>query len=112
VIAFVDGLQQRRQMGLGPRLLGGRDQDQREMGAGQAALDGAADAVPLDRHDTDLHRPTHRHQVVGQRRDDRPGAVGGQVGEQDDADAGVGQRFALVGVVEFLAGGHSCSRSR
>jgi hypothetical protein len=70
----------------------------------------------LDREDAGFHGPIHRGETIGQRRNDRLGAVGRQLGEQDDADAGVGQRIALKvteeGVVEFLAGGHSCSRSR
>jgi hypothetical protein len=36
VIAVIDGLQERIQMGLGPRLLSRRDQNQRQMGAGQS----------------------------------------------------------------------------
>jgi hypothetical protein len=59
VIAMIDGLEERLQVGLDPRLLSGRDQDQRETGAGQGALKSALETVPLDRHDTGLDRPTH-----------------------------------------------------
>jgi hypothetical protein len=116
VIAVVDGLQERLEMILGPRLLGRRDQDEREMGAFQAEGQRAVETVLPGADDAGLHHPAHRGQVIGQGRDDRRGAVGRQVGREDDADAGVGQRIAPEvaeeGVVEFLARCHSCSRRR
>jgi hypothetical protein len=113
---MIDGLQERLQVGLGPRLVGGRDQDQGEMGAVQADGQGVVETLILGSAYTCLHRPVHRDQMIDEGRDDRRGAVERQVGEQDDADAGVGQRVALEvaeeGVVEFLARRHSCSRRR
>jgi hypothetical protein len=112
MVAVVDGRQQRLQMGLGPRFLSRRDQDEGEMGAGQALGQRGVEPPAIDRDDPGLHRAVHRVQVINQRGDDGLGAVGRQVGEQDDADAGVGQRVALEvageGVVEFLF--HSSSR--
>jgi hypothetical protein len=111
VVAVVDRLEQGLQMGLGPRLLGRRHQDEREVGAGQADGQGGVEPSAGDRHDPGLDRAVHRAQRLDQRCDDGLGAVGGQVGEQDDADPGVGQRVAAkvatVGVVEFL--GHFSS---
>jgi hypothetical protein len=116
VIAVVDRLQQRLEVRLCPRFLGGRDQDKGEMRAFQAVLEGALDAGRPDRDDAALDGPTRREKRLGKRRDDRRRAVVWQVREQDDADAGVGQRVALKvveeGVVDFLARGHSCSRIR
>jgi hypothetical protein len=57
---MIDRLQERLQVGLGPGLLGGRDQDQGEMRAGQPALDRAADPVRSDRDDPRLRGPTQR----------------------------------------------------
>jgi hypothetical protein len=116
VIAVVDGLQQRLQMLRGPRLLGRRDQDEREVGAAQADDERLVEPTTRGPDDASLHRPAHRGDMCDQGRDDGLGAVGRQVAEQDDADAGVGQRVALEvaeeGIVEFLARGHSGSRRR
>jgi hypothetical protein len=116
MIAVIDGLEERLQMLRGPRLRGRRDQDEREMGVAKADGEGVVQPLPRGPDDTGLHRPADRHQVRGQGLDDGCGAVGRQVGEQDDSDAGVGQRVALEvaeeGIVEFLARGHSGSRRR
>jgi hypothetical protein len=80
--------------------------------AGQAPCQRAAQSAPPDRHDARFHGPAQLGQVIGQRCDGRLGEVVRQLGQQDDADAGVGQRIALEvaeeRVVEFL--GHSSSR--
>jgi hypothetical protein len=116
VIAMVDGLQERHRVIRGPRLLGRRDQDEREMGALQAAGQRDGDAFLRDGHDPGLRRPAHRAQVVDQRSDVGLGAVDGSLGQGDDANTGVGQRLAPEvleeGIVEFLARGHSGSRRR
>jgi hypothetical protein len=75
VIAVVDGLQERLQVGRGPRLLGRRDQDERELGAGQADGERVVEPLPRGPHDSGLHRPAHRVQVRGQGRDDGLGAI-------------------------------------
>ncbi len=86
------------------------------MGVGQAEGQRAAETQLPGADDAGLDRPTHCGQVIGDRRDHRLGAVDRQVGQVDDADAGVGQRVALEvaeeGVVGFLARRHSCSMRR
>ncbi len=100
----------------GPRLLGRRHEDEREMGIAQAEGQRPAEPAARGPDDAGLDRPAHRGHIRGQGRDDGLGAVERQVGEQDDSDAGVGQRVALEvaeeGIVVFLARGHSGSRRR
>jgi hypothetical protein len=116
VITLVDGLEERLQVSLGPRLLGRRDEHEGKMSTGQAQGERAVEPLVFDRDDPGLHRAFQRGQMIDQGRDDRLGTVDRQVGEQEDADACIGQRIALKvaveGVVDFLAGGHSCSRRR
>jgi hypothetical protein len=116
MIAGVDGLQEWRQVARGPRLLGRRDQHEGEMGVDQAEGQRASESQLPGADDAGLHHPADRGQVIDDRRDHRLGAVDRQVGQVDDADAGVGQRVALEvaeeGVVGFLARRHSCSMRR
>ncbi len=116
VIAVVDGLQQRLQVALGPRLLGRRDQDEGKLGTVQTEAQRKVESLARRPDDAGFDHPAHRAQMLGKGGDDGLGTVGRQVGQEDDADAGVGQRFALEvaeeGVVEFLARGHSGSRRR
>jgi hypothetical protein len=116
VIAMIDGLQERLQMSLGPRLLGRRDQNKRKPSASQTLAQRLGEPLVVDRDDPGFDRAIHRGQLIGHRRDDGLGVVDRQVGEEDDANTGVGQRIALKvaeeGIVEFLACGHSCSMRR
>lgn len=51
VVAVVDGLEERFQMGLGPRLIGRRDEDERQVGSLQADPQGLVEAPAVDRDD-------------------------------------------------------------
>lgn len=94
VVAVVDGLEQRLEVGRGPRLLGGRDQHQREPGPREADRQCGVEPPVVDRDDAGLYLAVARRREFDQRGDDRLGAIGRQVGKQDDADAGARQRIA------------------
>lgn len=95
VVAVLDRLEQWREVLRGPRLDGGRHQHQRQPGAGQADLQSAIQSAVGGRDDPGLHDPAGLGQVSFERLDNGARLVRGRVGEQDNADARVGQRIAL-----------------
>ena len=103
-------------MGRGDWLVGCHDEDQREMRALQADPDGLVEGLALDRDQPSLNGPPLGFEGLDRGFEDCRGAVVGQVGEQENPDAGPGHRLAPEmaekGIVEFLAGGHERSRSR
>jgi hypothetical protein len=116
VVAVVDGLEQRLHMGRRPRFLSRRHEDQGQVRSLESSLQGTGEVRPFDLDDALLDRPTQPGEVIHQGCDDRFRSVVGQVGEQDDPNAGARERIAPEvvgeGIVEFLARRHSNSRGR
>jgi hypothetical protein len=115
MVAMIDRLQERGQVRLAPRLLGGGHQHERKSRTRQPTGQCTAEVHPRDRDDPTLHRPPHRLDLIGQRSDDRLGTLTRQLGEQDDVNPGIGERLALevakVRIVDVLGRGHSGVRS-
>lgn len=101
---MVDRLEQGREVLRGPRLGGRRHQDEGQPSAGQTDGQRAMKPAAGRRDNSGLHGPARVGQVNPQRLDDRPGVIRGRVGDQDDADAGIGQRIALEVPEEWIVG--------
>jgi hypothetical protein len=86
VVAMVERRQERPEVGVGPRLLGRRDQDDGGRGPVQAHLQGLLLAAARDRDDVHLGRPPAPRQQVAQARGDGLGAGGIAVVEHDRPD--------------------------